>query len=149
MSATLRILVAGTPKTSGSKKFVGRTKTGRGILVDDSGKPGEDWRRQVAQVAALRRDEAGWQLCRGAVRLDVTFYRARPKSHFTATGAPRKSAPTWPTTRPDRDKLSRSISDSITGVLIADDAQIVAGELRKVWGDWDGCEMVLTRLEEG
>jgi Holliday junction resolvase RusA-like endonuclease len=148
MSALLRILVHGTPRTAGSKRFVGRTKAGRGILVDMSGKAGEDWRQRVAQVAAEARDKAGWQLCRGAVRLDVTFYRARPKSHFTAKGTLRKRAPAHCSTRPDRTKLLRSCEDSIVGVLIADDAQIVAGEAVKVWGDWDGCEMLLTRLEE-
>ena len=50
------------------------------------------------------------------LRLEVTFYRSRPKS------APKKV--TMPVTRPDLDNYLKLILDAISGYLCPDDSQV-------------------------
>lgn len=40
----------------------------------------------------------------------------------------------WPTVTPDLDKLARGVFDSFTGVLYADDAQVVRVSMEKIYG---------------
>ena len=50
------------------------------------------------------------------------------------------------TTKPDADKLSRAILDSLTGVCWRDDAQVVDLRARKVYGLVDMAQIVVTEL---
>ena len=48
----IRIVVYGAPAPQGSKKFVGTTKTGRGIMVESSAKV-KPWRQDVKDAARI------------------------------------------------------------------------------------------------
>lgn len=113
----ISIIVHGEPKPQGSKKFVGTTKTGRGILVE-SCKLVKSWResvksacREVIEAGAVTIDEPVW--CR------MVFTMPKPKS------AP-KTRRTWPSSRPDLSKLERSTEDAIVDSgLLREDSRIV------------------------
>lgn len=152
MSATrITFTVLGKAQTAGSKRaFVLRRKDGSLVtrpngapavnVVDDNANS-KQWQRTVAWEA--RRVFTG-ELMRGAVGVEFTFYRPRPKSHYGAHGLNkigRESA--HPTTKPDVLKLSRAIEDSLTGVVWADDAQIVDEVLHKRWGEPARVEIVI------
>lgn len=62
------------------------------------------------------------------VRVDLLFVFKRPKSVRDRV---------HPTVKPDKDKLERAVLDSLTGVLYADDAQVVQGETAKSYGEWE------------
>lgn len=134
MIETFKFTVLGEARPAGSKRaFV--SKAGRAIVTDDSGKRGKDWRRAVAEAAG---EVAPADLLRGPLKVTMTFFRPRPKSHYrTGKNAHllRDSAPARPTTRPDVLKLARAAEDSMTGVLYADDSQIVAEHLFKKYGE--------------
>jgi Holliday junction resolvase RusA-like endonuclease len=105
--------VLGTPVTQGSTKafVVGK----RAIVTHDKRKPLMDWRGDIAHAAANA--SCGQFAARGVpVTVVATFRLQRPKS------APKRV--TSPTTKPDLDKLSRSLLDALTGVLWADDSQV-------------------------
>jgi Holliday junction resolvase RusA-like endonuclease len=112
----MRITVIGTPAPQGSKKFVGRTKDGRGIMAESSKKV-RPWRQDVKA--------AGEAVMNGRAPLDcalmvrMTFTLPKPAS------AP-KTRKTWPDRKPDASKLARSTEDALVeaGVMI-DDARIV------------------------
>lgn len=106
--------VLGVPAPQGSKRFVGVSKAGRGILIDAS-KRTKPWRLSV-QAAA----EAAGKRVEGAVSVMLTFTMPKPKS------AP-KTRVTLPDKKPDIDKLCRSTLDGLVDAgVIEDDARVVS-----------------------
>lgn len=110
------IVVYGIAAPQGSKKFVGTSKSGRGILVESSKKV-RPWRQDVKAAALAVRG--------GAIPLDealslrMVFTMPKPAS------APKK-ARTFPMRMPDLSKLARSTEDALTDAGIwSDDARIV------------------------
>lgn len=72
------------------------------------------------------------------VRVRAVFGFARPKSHRLTSGKLTKRAPTSHASRPDLDKLARSLLDAISGgILIYDDSQVTFLEASKQWHDVD------------
>lgn len=113
----LQVMVYGTPAPQGSKRHVGG---GRLIESSQMVKP---WREAV-KYACL---QAGAYPVTGPVRVDITFTLKKP------TSAPKRRE-TWPTKRPDLDKLVRSTLDGLTeGGCWADDAQVVQLVARKAY----------------
>jgi Holliday junction resolvase RusA-like endonuclease len=72
------------------------------------------------------------------ISIDVVFYFDRPKSHF-GTGKNKdvlkQNAPTWHTTTPDIDNLSKFIFDSFNGVFWRDDSLICQEISQKLYSD--------------
>ena len=126
--------VTGIPKTAGSKRYVGQSKAGRAIIIDDSGKKGKDWRHNVSAACM----EAGVPVRGGPLSAIFRFRLPRPKGHFRAgdaTQALKDTAPNWPTKIPDALKLTRSAEDAATKILWHDDAQIVRELIAKDFAD--------------
>lgn len=141
----IQFTVYGQAKPAGSKKAFVNPRTGRAVIVDDS--KNKSWRQEVALAAAAgmeRADECEPLL--GALEVTFVFYRPRPKGHFGTgrnAGVVRESAPAFPTTRPDVLKLARAVEDSLTGIVYADDSQIVDERLVKRWGSPERCEITV------
>ena len=123
-------------KKGGDGKPVPVMKNGRVICATrDASKNLLSWRGAV--IDAARRAYDG-PLLTGAVELEVTFYRPRPKGHFGTgrnAGQLKPSAPQYPLPAPDNTKLRRAIEDSLKGVVYHDDSQIVDGHDHKRYGD--------------
>lgn len=110
-------ITKGVPAPQGSKTPVGRTKTGRPILIESSKKVAP-WRQALAIDAGRQLVEIGRPLS-GALSATIDFYLPRPKR---AWGDPHIR----PTTYPDLDKLLRSTFDGIAqGGLIENDSHFV------------------------
>lgn len=122
MTAPALILtVYGTPAPQGSKN-----RNAAGALYESSAKV-RPWRQDVKTAAldALHHDDA-WTALDCPVLLDMTFSLRRPKHHYGTgknAGRLKPSAPRYPTSTPDLDKLVRSTQDALkdAGVL-ADDS---------------------------
>lgn len=140
----IRVVVYGTPAPAGSKRgFPIRGKGGQiRIAMTDDSKRGKPWHAQVRAEGAAAMD--GRALLRGPLEVDMTFVVRRPKGHHGKRGL-RPSAPRHPTTRPDVLKLARNVEDSLTGVVWADDAQIVRELLVKEYGEPERCEIEITK----
>lgn len=117
--------VIGMPAPQGSKKFVGTTKAGRGILVESSKKV-RPWRMDVKAAAEAVRAASG--TIAGPLAVHMVFTLPKPAS------AP-KTRRTWPDRKPDLSKLVRSTEDAISDAgLWEDDARVVRyGTLAKVF----------------
>lgn len=152
---SLHFSVLGLPTPQGSKRVV------RGRLIDANASTLKPYRALVASegAAALARrlsapdcstgvTGAKELLCEGdltfgtpaptreAVAVALRFGLPRPKGHWgTGRNADRlkPSAPAWPATKPDVDKLERAVLDALTGVLWADDSQVVMLSADKVY----------------
>lgn len=144
----MRIDVIGTPAPQGSKHgFAVKRKgqyTGKVAQVESSAKV-KPWRQDVkyAALEVIADDISqlpvygGWVPLDCAVDVTVAFRLARPKSHYrTGRNAHllRDSAPIYPASKPDIDKLLRSTLDALgeAGVW-RDDSQVVDVTARKVY----------------
>ncbi len=145
----ITIRVDGIPRPGGSKRgFAFKRANGKlGVtLVDASGEKGKDWRGDVKHAARQEVKACGWQIPAPNQPLFLTLMllMPRPKSHYRKSGALKPNAPCWHTGRPDATKLLRSIEDALTGILWADDGQIVRQEVRKIYCDkGSGCSITV------
>lgn len=124
----MTITVFGQPAPQGSKRYVGQSKTGRGIMIESS-KAVKPWRQDV-RAAALDAMADRIQLPEieqralyfdpsGALSVHMIFTLPKPKSAA-------KRYRTWPNKKPDLSKLVRSTEDALTEAGIwEDDARIV------------------------
>ncbi|MGA9668433.1 MAG: RusA family crossover junction endodeoxyribonuclease [Terracidiphilus sp.] len=131
----------------GSMKAVCTTKAdGSPLAVLGADNPRTHaYRNQVGFAALHARSMAGVHEIFAAagvpVRVCVTFVFQKPKS------AP--ASRTRPTVKPDLDKLARSTTDALTGVLWADDAQVVEYSLNKIYGTLEHVQVSVQLVEEG
>lgn len=116
MGEILRLRIYGMPAPQGSKRFVGRAKNGRGIMVESSKKV-KPWRQDVKAAAEAVRN--GADPLDGPLRVTMVFTLPKPKS------APKRRR-TWPMRTPDLSKLARSTEDALTDAgLWVDDSRVV------------------------
>lgn len=146
---TLRFVVYGEPKTAGSRQPAPIKVDGKivGMRTVESGEQHvreakAAWRQDVRAVALDACDAAGWQITDNPLEVTFVMIRKRPSAHLT-TGRAAGLVKDWardlrPTTRPDALKLARAVEDALTGIVWADDSQIVDERLHKVFGDQCG-----------
>jgi len=119
--------VSGLPAAKGSLRAVPiRRADGSHTMRLVQDRRISDWVATVRTIAAqVFGPEPPWT---GPVRVYVWFTFPRPKSHYRGgkpgPGRLRPDAPESVTRRPDLDKLLRAVLDALTGVVIADDAQV-------------------------
>lgn len=115
----IEIVVYGCPAPQGSKKFVGTTKAGRGLMVESSKKV-KPWRQDVKAAALDARTKYAMLMpMDGPLEVQMVFTISKPAS------APKKRR-TWPDRKPDVSKLARSTEDALSDAgFWADDARVV------------------------
>lgn len=128
-----KFIVPGPAAPQGSKRAIKLRGSGRVVLVESSAKV----KPYRAVVALAARDAWGRPPSGNAVYVRVAFTFLRPKSHYTGRGAIRSGAPDFPG-KPDIDKLCRALLDALTGVVYADDAQVVLLEATKQYAETPG-----------
>ena len=117
MTPLLHLTVPGLPQPQGSSRAFVSKRTGRAIVTSANPRL-RQWRDRLALAISARRLETRQARYDGAVRVHARFYLPRPKS------APKRV--TYPTTRPDVDKLVRGCFDAISDAGVwRDDSQVV------------------------
>ena len=130
-----------TPAPQGSKRHVGG-----GRMVESSPRL-KPWREAVRQEALATGEPSTDQ----PVYIHLLFRFRRPKGHYSAKGELKASAPKSHITRPDIDKLARSVLDGITGTLIHDDSQVaflVASKEYALPGELEGCQIEIRPISD-
>ena len=104
----------------------------------------DEWKAAVAAAAKAAWD--GRQFT-GPIRLSITAWMSRPKSHFRADGQLKPGAPRWHVSKPDRDNVEKAVMDAITNAGIwTDDSLVCDGPVRKLYANGQpGAEV---RIEE-
>jgi Holliday junction resolvase RusA-like endonuclease len=120
--------IAGIPVAKGSMKAFINRKNGRPILTHTNAPEQKAWASSVAYAA----QKEGAKLTKDAIFLGLEFHMPRPKGHFNKSGLS-KSAPMFHVKKPDLDKLTRMIMDSLTGIVWEDDSQVVSVKAEKVY----------------
>ncbi len=143
--------VLGRPQPAGSKRAFAVRKAGvptGAVAVADANPRAKGWQQEVRQVASDALDDG--PLLDGPLGLDVSFFFARPASHYrTGRNAAllRDAAPTYPVTRPDATKCLRACEDALTGQVWRDDAQVVVQSARKLYGVPERCVVRVWQIE--
>ena len=147
----IEFVAKGTPVPQGSHSV--KMVRGKPILIDRADMQTKTqpsgrltrWRTIVGWAA--RRAMEGRRPFACAVALDVEFVIKRPSSHYTSKGALTSSAPPYPG-KPDLSKLIRAVEDAMTGIVYADDAQVVCYRgIRKRYGAAGGTAGARIRIE--
>jgi Holliday junction resolvase RusA-like endonuclease len=136
MSESLEFTVLGPAQPQGSIRafMVG----GKPRLTSTNAKV-KPWRNDVGWAAIAARAREGWpegDQQRDAVHVSANFYFAKPKSA-------KKRADV--TVKPDVDKLARALLDAMTGILFADDSQVVSLHVRKFYDTPERTEVAVLR----
>lgn len=119
---------------------------GRAFVTHNRNPALSAWRDAVHYEAAQHIGS----LIEGPVGLSLTFRLIRPANHHGTgknKGKLKPSAPHWPVTTPDLDKLARAVLDALTGVAYRDDAQVVRMQLEKTYAWASEQPGVLVRIE--
>lgn len=121
--------VPGVAAPQGSKKAF-KTRGGRIALVESCSRV----KPYRATVALAAREVWAEGATHGTVGVSIAFTFVRPKSHYNAKGVLRAGVATHPG-KPDIDKLCRAVLDSLTGIIYADDSQVVSLVATKSYGN--------------
>jgi Holliday junction resolvase RusA-like endonuclease len=121
--------VPGIAAPQGSKKAF-KTRGGRIALVESCARV----KPYRATVALAAREVWAESATHGSVGVSIAFTFVRPKSHYNAKGVLRAGVATHPG-KPDIDKLCRAVLDSLTGIIYADDSQVVSLVATKAYGN--------------
>lgn len=119
-SRTVSFVAYGIPQPQGSKSA--RVVRGRAIMTEgfgDTPRRRKEWRMIVADAARQWLKDNGQPTpFDGPIDIYLSFFFLRPPS-VSAKKRP------FPSVKPDLSKLTRSVEDSMTGLIYRDDAQIV------------------------
>ena len=116
--------VLGPPVTLGNKRAF-RTKADRLVVVERSSDVVRNWQHAMREAMAEVRPAAPLV---GAFAAKVHLYLVRPKGHYGSgrnQGQLKPTAPPFPTTKPDVEKVARAALDCATGLWWLDDSQVV------------------------
>lgn len=139
MSESIRLEVPGRPAPKGSSRAFVIPGTETAVLAPSGSPQNKAALRSWDQAVRLAAKEA----VRGAssppfvdvpIRIAIDFRLARPAGHWGKNGL-RSSAPAWPRTKPDFDKLTRATCDSLKGTIYDDDSRIVQAHITKSYAD--------------
>jgi Holliday junction resolvase RusA-like endonuclease len=122
---TVTFSVPGDPVPQPRPKI--STRGGFGRAYVEAKHPIHAYRKSI-QLAAV---DAGLRPYTGTVEVIIDAVFARPKSHLTAKGATRKTAPQLP--RPDVDNIGKAVLDAI-GPVLGDDTQVKRLVIEKSYG---------------
>lgn len=156
MEWPINIFIDGKPGKQGSKRLVPHKALmrKRGVLAFLGG---EEWIRvkdipRYTMILDADKDNDSWRKhvrenftellgsvepINEAVFVVATFYRKRPKDHYTPKGKLSKKGRETPKpiARPDSFKMMRSVEDALTGLAWVDDSMITDHIIRKRWAD--------------
>lgn len=130
--------VIGIPQPQGSAQaFVPKGWTR--AIVTSANKKNKPWRQEVAGVAIAYMQDHGFVLMEERpIQVEVEFFFERPKST--------KKTVLHKITKPDVDKLARSVLDALTGIVFKDDSQVVKCIMSKSFGSPARAEVKITEF---
>jgi crossover junction endodeoxyribonuclease RusA len=127
--------VYGVPVPQGSSRaFIPKGWT-RPVITAANSKT-KPWRQEVAGACIARLNGASPAVSDMPMSITVAFFFDRPKST--------KKSVRHKVTKPDIDKLARSILDALTGIAFADDSQVTELHVSKGFGSPARAEIAIS-----
>lgn len=137
----IEFFVQGIPQTKGSARAFLPKKGGRFPVVTNDNPKNKKWARSVNVAAqnAMKRQEV--EMLGGAIKLYCVFYVPQPKRI--------KLGLELSTTRPDLDKMVRSVGDALEGTCYKSDAQVAGLVATKFYSLKPGVQVTVEPLNQG
>jgi len=129
----INFTVYGTPVPQGSKRAFYKAGMKHAVVIEDNSKT-KPWRQELAGTAAEKMGNRPIEL--GPIIVQCMFFFDRPKSLKKSVSAK--------TTKPDVDKLARTVLDALTGTVFKDDGQVIELRVAKLFGDRPRAEISVT-----
>jgi crossover junction endodeoxyribonuclease RusA len=126
--------VFGVPIPQGSSRAFIPRGWNRAIITAANSKT-KPWRQEVAGACIARLNGGLPAASDIPVSIKIAFFFDRPKSA--------KKSVQQKVTKPDLDKLARSILDALTGIAFADDSQVTDLHVTKGFGSPARAEIVI------
>ena len=150
MLTSISFTVPGKARPKGSWRPMVSKTTGK-VFVKPNSKDEQFWAGMVAHAAK----EAIWKNGEAPpmdmpVSVVIQAFFDRPKSHYrTGKHADelRETSPLSCTSKPDIDKIARSVLDALTGVAYAEDSLVYSIVARKFWADGGPSAFTLVSIE--
>lgn len=130
----ITVTVIGPAASQGSKTPI-YNKLHQVVGMREDNKNVKPWRKRVAKAMVAARPN-GFQPWDRAVKVWLKIYVRRPLAHFgTGRNANtlKATAPVYPLSGLDVDKVQRAVGDSGTGILWKDDARISAWDSERLY----------------
>lgn len=131
---SVSITVLGAAQPQGSKRIGRHPVTGRPIPLDANPRT-RAWRQEVSQEMLRAQTGEPWDC---AVTVELRVYVKRPAAHYGTgrnAGTLKATAPPYPGTGIDLDKIARAVGDAGNGILWRDDSRIAAWFVVRLWAD--------------
>jgi crossover junction endodeoxyribonuclease RusA len=136
----LTFVVFGVPQPQGSSRAFMPKGWTRPVITSDNSKV-KPWRQEIVGTALNEIERVGFSLIdSGPVQVEAKFFFERPKST--------KKSVVHKTTKPDLDKLVRSLGDALTGIAFRDDSQVVCCVASKHFGSPARAEISVVALTD-
>ena len=138
----LSVTVLGPAASQGSKTPI-RNKQGQAVGSRESSKKVKPWRQDVKalMVEELERTSLSYDgdhsftLWDEAVFVALRIYVLRPKGHFNSKGQLKPTAPQYPPSGLDVDKVQRAVGDAMKGIWVRDDARISKWDSERLYDE--------------
>lgn len=135
----LTVNVLGIPAQQGSKNARYVPKMGRAVVYEQTSKKLKPWRQEMAACLNEAMHASSWTTLDEPAEVEITFFHPRPKAHYGTgrnAGVLKATAPSWKSTMPDIDKLTRSVLDALTAsAVIKDDSRVARLVVEDRWAD--------------
>lgn len=125
------LVVLGNPKAQGRARI---RRRGKFVSMHDDPKSA----KEKDKLYLIAQQQAPPEPFEGPLKVDITFYFSRPKSHYGTgknAGVLKKTAPYHHITKPDIDNLRKLVMDALSGVFYIDDKQVCIGTTIKTYDD--------------
>lgn len=143
----IELVILGSPKALKRHRTYTKDRNGKPFRFPIQVDPSEG---DKSDLLAVVRDNAPDLPFTCPLRVDITFYFARPKNHFRTgkfAGILKPNAPTWHISRPDRDNLDKLILDALSGKFWINDSIVCDGRLRKFYDEKPRTEIVISVIQ--
>lgn len=143
---TFEFFVAGIPQPKGSTRSFYSKKQGR-TFTRNAKEETTPWEATIRAGASA----AGCTVLHGPVRVYAVFTMPRIKGHFRRDGTLKPGAPTDHASKPDLDKLARTLLDGLTALAFVDDSQVASLSVVKQYaseGDQPGVHAIIESIGE-
>lgn len=139
--ATIKLIIPGEPIAKKRPRFARRGK-----FVSTYNDQQTEEGKFIAQALAQLN---GKSPVTGPVMLKLSCYKSRPKGHYGTgrnAGKLKKSAPWFPTTKPDLDNYVKFVLDCLNEIVFKDDAQVVMESSVKHYSDKPRTEIEIAEI---
>lgn len=132
--------VFGTPQPQGSSRAFIPKGWKRPVITSANAK-NKPWRQEIAGTALAEMEKANLRAAEKGVpvTIEASFYFTKPKSA--------RKRDLHKVTKPDADKLARSLLDALTGIAFADDSQVIQIKATKLFGAPERVSVIVNFLE--